>query len=76
MAEELRMRWDTYRRYEVPLGRSYASTPNLHQAVAIRSLSAELGDEIDPEDWVDEQEEYRGHSSRQGQGATRRKKAR
>jgi hypothetical protein len=74
MAEALDMRWDTYRRYEVPLERSYASTPTLRQAVAIRHLSCELGDEIDPEDWVDEQDEFRG-PSRQGQGARRKRKA-
>ncbi len=57
MAEQMGMLWDTYRRYEAPLGTSYASTPTLRAAVAIRDMSAELHDEIDPGDWIEEQDE-------------------
>jgi hypothetical protein len=55
--ERMGLRWDTYRRFEVSLDKNYASTPNLRCAIAIRNLTADLGDEIDPECWIDEQDE-------------------
>lgn len=57
MAAELGMQWDTYRRYEAELDAAYVSTPNLRAAIAIRDMTAERGDEIDPGDWLDEQAE-------------------
>jgi DNA-binding XRE family transcriptional regulator len=57
MADKMNLRWDTYRRFEAPLDKGYSSSPNLRSAVALRDATAEMGDEIDPGDWVDELDE-------------------
>lgn len=42
---------DAYRYYEYGRDHAHGSVPNRRFACAIRDLTAELGDEIDPEDW-------------------------